>query len=769
MSVKQYDFAGWATRNDVRCSDGRVIMQDAFADQDGKSVPLVWNHNHSSVDNVLGHAMLQNRDEGVYAYCYFNDTPAAQKARELVKHGDITSLSIYANQLKHNGTNVMHGIIREVSMVLAGANPEAFIDSVLTHSDNGSDIFADDATIYMGLPLEHSALKSDDELKDPDDDTDGDSDDDTKGKNSKSDSSVTKKKNDSEGNSDSSDSEEDDESTESSTRKKKRPINVSEDKSSDVADVLGSDSNDKSDDKSDDDNTKDDKDNAMSNSMRHSDDDRTVADVINGMTDKQKAVAFYVIKQALAPYDISFDGFDDDDDDDDDDDYDKQSKSMKHAATNNSSDSDETVGDVLDTLTDEQMNVIKYIIGQVLEDNGITADDVKKVNSGSTKEDDSMSHNVFDRTTDPSDTLMHNADCDFAAMVSDMRQYGKLSQSMLAHGVDLEDFSMSDYLAHADYGMENIDVMFPDAKAVANQPFMITRDLNWVPGVMGAVSHTPFARIKSIAADLTEDDARAKGYLKGKLKKEEVFSLLKRVTTPTTVYKKQKLDREDIISITDFDVIVWLKAEMRTMLDEEIARAILISDGRSASAEDKISESCIRPIWTDDSVYTIKSTMKFTAAPSEAELAAAVVDQAVLARKDYRGSGNPALFTTEDMLTRMLLMKDTLGHRLYKTEEELATAMRVSKIYTVPQMENLTRTPATGETTLTGKKPTLDGIIVNLKDYTVGTDKGGAVSMFDDFDIDYNQQKYLIETHISGALTTPYSAIVIEHYVEPGK
>lgn len=765
MSVKQYDFAGWATRNDVRCSDGRVIMQDAFADQDGKSVPLVWNHNHSSVDNVLGHAMLQNRDEGVYAYCYFNDTPAAQKARELVKHGDITSLSIYANQLKHNGTNVMHGIIREVSMVLAGANPEAFIDSVLTHSDNGSDIFADDATIYMGLPLEHSAVKSDDDQTDPDDDPENDSED----KNSKSDVSVTEKKATSDDDSDATDSEADEGSDESATRKKKkRPSNVSEDKSSDVADVLGSNSKDKSDKKND----KDDEDNAMTNTMSHSDDDRTVADVINSMTDKQKAVAFYVITQALAPYDISFDGFDDDDDDDNDDNdmpASKQSKSMKHAATNNSSDSDETVGDVLDTLTDEQMNVIKYIIGQILEYNGIAADDVKKVNSGSTKEDDSMSHNVFDRTTDPSDTLMHNADCDFSVMVSDMRQYGKLSQSMLAHGVDLEDFSMSDYLAHADYGMENIDVMFPDAKAVANQPFMITRDLNWVPGVMGAVSHTPFARIKSIAADLTEDDARAKGYLKGKLKKEEVFSLLKRVTVPTTVYKKQKLDREDIISITDFDVIVWLKAEMRTMLDEEIARAILISDGRSASAEDKINETCIRPIWTDDSVYTIKSTMKFTAAPSEAELAAAVVDQAVLARKDYRGSGNPVLFTTEDMLTRMLLMKDTLGHRLYKTEEELATAMRVSKIYTVPQMENLTRTPATSETALTGKKPILDGIIVNLKDYTVGTDKGGAVSMFDDFDIDYNQQKYLIETHISGALTTPYSAIVIEHYVEPGK
>lgn len=758
MSVKQYDFAGWATRNDVRCSDGRIIMQDAFADQDGKSVPLVWNHNHSSVDNVLGHAMLQNRDEGVYAYCYFNDTPAAKKARELVKHGDITSLSIYANQLKHNGTNVMHGTIREVSMVLAGANPEAFIDSVLTHSDNGSDIFADDGTIYMGLPLEHSAVKSDDEQKDPDED----SDEDAKAENSKSDISVTEKKD----SSDDDDSEVDDESTEPSTRKKKRPVNVSEDKSSDVADVLGSNSNDKSDDK----NNKDDEDNAMANTMSHSDDDRTVADVINSMTDKQKAVAFYVITQALAPYGISFDGFDDDDDDDDEDmPAPKQSKSMKHAATNDSSDSNETVGDVLDSLTDEQMNVIKYIIGQVLEDNGITADDVKKVNSGSTKEDDSMSHNVFDRTTDPSDTLMHNADCDFSIMMSDMRQYGTLSQSMLAHGADIEDFSMSDYLSHGDYGMNNIDVMFPDAKAVANQPFMITRDLNWVPGVMGAVSHTPFARIKSIAADLTEDDARAKGYLKGKLKKEEVFSLLKRVTIPATVYKKQKLDREDIISITDFDVIVWLKAEMRTMLDEEIARAILISDGRSASAEDKINETCIRPIWTDDSVYTIKSTMKFTAAPSEAELAAAVIDQAVLARKDYRGSGNPVMFTTEDMLTRMLLMKDTLGHRLYKTEEELATAMRVSKIYTVPQMENLTRTPATSETTLTGKKPILDGIIVNLKDYTVGTDKGGAVSMFDDFDIDYNQQKYLIETHISGALTTPYSAIVIEHYVEAGK
>lgn len=757
--AKTYDFAGWATRNDVLCSDGRVIMQNAFADQDGARVPLVWNHQHDSVDNVLGHAMLENRDEGVYAYCSFNDSPSAQVAKQLVNHGDITSLSIYANKLKHNGTNVVHGVIREVSMVLAGANPQAFIDSVLTHSADGSDAFADDGTIYTGMPLDlrHSADEKDTDEEPVEDEEKTESDDEKPSEESddsekdQKDSEDEAKTSDKENPDSEDESDDDSEEIEDPKKKsKKTQSHVVEDKSTDVVDKLG-----KKDSEDESETADKEKEDDMGNTMSHSD-DRTVADVIDGMTDKQKAVAFYVIGQALKQYGIELEG-----DDDDSANAAAGAQKLQHA-----DDGGETVGDVLDSLTDEQMNVIKYIIGQTLADNGITEDDIKKIsNANSQDEEDDMSHNVFDREADPATTLMHSADCDFGTMMADARQYGTLSQSMLAHGADIDNFSMGDYLAHADYGMENIDVMFPDAKAVSNQPFMVTRDLAWVPSVMGSVNHTPFSRIKSLAADLTEDEARAKGYIKGRQKKNEVFPLFKRVTTPTTVYKKQKLDRDDIMDITDFDVIVWLKAEMRTMLDEEIARAILIGDGRESSSEDKINEQNVRPIWTDDSVYTIKQTKTFSAEPSEDELADSIIESAVRARKSYRGSGNPVLFTTEDNLTSMLLMKDKIGHRLYPTTTELAAAMRVSAIYTVPEMENQKRTPAVSETSLTGQTPTLDGIVVNLKDYTVGTDKGGAVSMFDDFDIDYNQQKYLIETRISGALTVPYSAIVLEHVV----
>lgn len=742
--AKKYDFAGWATRNDVLCSDGRVIMQNAFADQDGDPVPLVWNHQHDSIDNILGTAYLENRPEGVYAYCTFNDTPSGQVARQLVQHGDITSLSIFANQLKHNGTHVVHGTIREVSMVLAGANPEAFIDSVLTHSADGTEIFSDEGTIYSGMPIDlyHSADDVDaDETESNDSDNEPMDDMDVDEAESKDSDDESEDKTDNQNGSDDESSEE--KAEDDSENKKKTTSNVVEDKSADVVDKLGKKDSEEID-------TKSEKEDDMADTMSHSDDDLTVADVINSMSDKQKAVAFYVIAQALKQYGVEVE-----------DDEMAPKDTVKHSA--DEADDDETVGDVLNGLTKQQLDVIKYIIGQTLADNGITEDDIK--NNSKKDEEDTMSHNVFDRDADPANTLMHSADCDFQTMMADARQYGTLSQSMLAHGADIDNFSMGDYIAHADYGMENIDVMFPDAKAVSNQPFMVTRDLSWVPSVMGSVSHTPFSRIKSLAADLTEDEARAKGYIKGRQKKNEVFSLFKRVTTPTTVYKKQKLDRDDLIDITDFDVVVWLKAEMRTMLDEEIARAILIGDGRETSAEDKINETNIRPIWTDDSVYTIKQTKTFSAAPSEDELADAIIESAVRARKNYRGSGNPVLFTTEDNLTSMLLMKDKIGHRLYPTTTELAAALRVSAIYTVPEMEGKTRTPAVSETELTGKTPALDGIIVNLKDYTVGTDKGGAVSMFDDFDIDYNQQKYLIETRISGALTVPYSAIVLEHVV----
>lgn len=679
---ENYDFAGWATRNDVRCSDGRVIRHDAFAEQDGKYVPLVWNHQHNDPDNIVGKALLHNCDEGVYAYGYFNDTESANVSKQLLKHGDITSLSIFANQLKHNGSNVVHGMIREVSLVLAGANPEAYIDSVMVHGD---EAYADEGTIFMNSPLELSHA-----------DTAKDTKTESKSEDSKTD-----------------DSKPDD----------SKPKDEANPKNSD---------------------------------------DETVADIVNSMTDKQKAVVFYVIGEALKSKGIDPESVG----------AKAPEATVSHAGTepdkpaSDDSESDETIGDVIDSLNEKQKNVMYYIIGQYIKDNDIDESDA----TDDTKEDDTMSHNVFDQDSDPNafaeDSLMHGLDCSINNVITDMRNHGgSLKNSFAAHGLDVDNLNMSDYLEHASYGITNIDTMFPDAKAVANQPFMLTRDQAWVPTVMSRVGHTPFARVKSIVANLTEDDARAKGYIKGKMKKEEFFALSKRITTPTTIYKKQKLDRDDLVDITDFDVIVWLKAEMRQMLDAEIARAILIGDGRTPGTDDKINETCLRPIMTDDSFYTIKATMKFESEPDRDTFADEFITTAVSSREDYRGSGNPTMFLSEAVLTKLLLQKDKIGHRLYKTKDELAAALLVSDIVTVPEMKGIKRTPAAGETTLTGKTPEVDALIVNLADYNVGMDRGGAVNMFDDFDIDYNQEKYLIETRISGALVVPYSAIVIEHLI----
>lgn len=607
----EYDFCGWATKSGIRCSDGRTIMPDAFKDCDGQSVPLVWNHQHNSLSNVLGHAVLENRKDGVYAYCSFNDTEDGRRAKELVQHHDVNALSIYANELKQQNRNVCHGKIREVSLVLAGANPGAMIKQVVCHSDTGDYELDDEAEIYN----EANSISMNDSSEDA----------------------------------------------------------------------------------------------SMANeSMSHADDERddepgeeTVVDVINTLTDKQKKVFFYCVSRVA--------------------------QDAKDGKLNNNSDSSE--------------------------------------------ENDDMKHNVFEDEIDEQDTLMHGADADFATIMSDVKRYGSLSESMLAHGVDLDTINTTDAMMHAntDYGIKDIDMLFPDYKTTTNVPGFVQRDMGWVAGVMNGTSHTPFSRIKSVFANITEDDARARGYIKGKLKKEEVFTLLKRTTDPQTVYKKQKLDRDDVIDITDFDVVVWLKSEMRMMLDEEIARAILVGDGRTPAAEDKIQETHIRSIWNDDPFYSIKGTMKFVAEPTSDELAEAFIEKAIRIRKEYKGTGNPTLYTTEDMLTNMLLLKDKIGHFIYKNVSELATTLRVANIVTVPVMEAQTRTPGSTETTLTGKKPSLDGIIVNLRDYNIGADKGGAVSMFDDFDIDYNQQKYLIETRCSGALTIPYSAIVLEHYIDPGK
>lgn len=592
--MEKYDFSGWATRANLKCSDGRTIMKDAFKDDNGRIVPLVWNHQHSNPENILGHALLENRGNGVYAYCVFNDTPAGKNAKLLVEHGDVSALSIFANQLKQIGSDVVHGVIREVSLVLAGANPGAFIDSVLTHSD-GSD---EEAIIYSGedeLSLYHA--------------------------------------------SDDSQADENGEGTKGG--------------------------------------------NDMADENKKTNDEKTVADVFNSMTEEQKTVVY-------------------------------------------------------------------ALIGQALEDSDDESDDEAE-HSEDYEEETTLKHNVFDREdVQEKNTLSHDA---MNTIIGDGKRYGSLKESFLAHADD--------------YGIENIEYLFPDARNVTNQPQFIQREMGWVPKVMNATHHTPFSRIKSMFADITEDEARAKGYIKGKLKKEEVFSLLKRTTNPTTIYKKQKMDRDDIVDITDFDVVAWLKSEMRMMLNEEIARAILVGDGRLNSDDDKIKEDCIRPVWTDADLYSIKAVVDTTGATTADQKAKAFIRTAIKSRKNYKGSGTPTLFTTEDVLTDCLLIEDANGRVIYDTVDKLATALRVKEIVTVPVMENLTRDVAgVGNESSKNFTHTLQGIIVNLADYNVGADKGGAINMFDDFDIDYNQQKYLIETRCSGALIKPYSAIVLETRVE---
>ena len=569
---KNFDFCGWATRNDLKCSDGRVIRRDAFKHNDGKQVPMVWNHQHDDPNEVLGHALLENREEGVYAYCRFNDTESGKTAKLLVQHGDVNALSIYANQLEQQGPNVVHGNIRELSLVLAGANPGAFIESIIKHGEESDE----EGIIYTGekLILSHSEDKSEEEKKDK-----------------------------------------------SKEEKKDEP----------------------------------------------------------------------------------------------------------------ESDDKKTIEDILKTLNEEQKTALYAIVGQMVSH----SDDDEKED----EEETTMKHNLFDSATKEKEetVLSHDA---METIIGDAKRYGSLKESFLAHADE--------------YGIKEIETLFPEPKSLNNPPEFIKREMGWVQKVMSSIHHTPFSRIKSSFADITEDDARAKGYIKGKLKKEEVFSLLKRTTTPTTIYKKQKLDRDDIIDITDFDVVAWLKSEMRLMLDEEIARAILVGDGRLASSDDKINESNIRPIWKDADLYNIKATIEVDAAATPDQRAKAAIRAIIKSRKNYKGSGNPALYTTEDFLTDCLLLEDANGRVIYDTEEKLRTALRVSAIITVPVMENLTRKDEENNDL------ELLGIIVNLNDYNVGADKGGAINMFDDFDIDYNQQKYLIETRCSGALIKPYSAISIE-------
>ena len=596
-----YDFGGWATKANLLCSDGRVIMPDAFAHNDGQRVPLVWNHQHSDPDHILGYADLENRPEGVYAHCKFNETDTGNVAKQLVQHGDIVSLSIYANGLTEKKSHVTHGNIREVSLVLAGANPGAGIDSVtLSHGEDSDDegIVYSDTSLDLAAEVSHS------------DDTNSE--------------------------------------------------------------------------------------------LSHADDN----------SDKK------------------------------------------------SEDDEETVMDVFNTLNEKQKNAVYAMIGAAYEATPPAKDEENNDEEGDTD----MKHNVFDTDVQKENQVLSHSD--ITAIISDAKRTGSLRDAAIAHNAgEITHAATDDDGKQVTYGVANVDYLFPDARNITREPLFIKRDTGWVNVVMSAVKHSPFSRIKSIFADITADDARAKGYLKGNKKVEEVFTLLKRSTTPTTIYKKQKMDRDDVIDITDFDVVSWIKSEMRMMLDEEIARAILVGDGRSSASDDKINESNIRPIWNDDSLYTIKATVQLGASETETTKGKKFIKAVLKARKNYKGSGNPILLTTEDVLTDLLLIEDTNGRNIYESVDKLATALRVSKIVTSPVLENQTRVGVElvdGDT----KTRTLMGIIVNLADYTVGADKGGAVNLFEDFDIDFNQEKYLIETRCSGALTKPYSAIAIESMEE---
>lgn len=574
-----YDFSGYATKANTKCYDGLTIAPNAFADDNGRKVPVVWNHNHSGPEYVLGHALLQNRKDGVYAYVKMNDTPGGKTALEAVRSGDIDAMSIFANGLKKAGQTVMHGVIRELSLVLVGCNPGALIDEIVEHGADWSADEGEEAFIYTdgGISLKHGL--------DPDD------------------------------------------------------------------------------------NPLDEEDEIM-----HSEDE-----------DKEKS---------------------------------KENPEDK-----------ETVKEVFDSLTEKQKNVVYAIVGMVT-DGKKGADNEETDNN---KEDETVKYNVFDNDKEQG-VLKHSMD-EINAAMADGKRCGSMKDAFIQHGI------------------EDVEWLFPEDHLLDTPPRIIDSDQSWVSKVMSGVHHIPFSRVKSMAADLTEEDARAKGYIKGNFKKEQVFSLLKRSTTPTTVYKKQKMDRDDVADITGFDVIAWLKKEMRVKLNEELARAYLIGDGRLSSSDDKINEGNIRPIYNDDDLFTIKVQVETAAGDDTATKLDKMMTAVLKARKNYKGAGNPTFYTTEDTLTDLLLLKDKIGHRLYKNEAEVAQALRVKEIVTVPQMEGMT-----GK--LGGE---FVGIIVNLADYTVGADKGGSVNMFDDFDIDYNQQKYLIETRCSGAMTTPFGAMAIEY------
>jgi len=633
----EYDFSGWATRNNIKCSDGRTIMKDAFKQNDGQKVPLVWNHQHDDPNEVLGHALLENRDEGVYAYCKFNDTESGQTAKSLVLNGDVDKLSIYANKLKSEMNNVVHGCIREVSLVLAGANPGAFIDSVIVHSDeNGDD--EEEGVIYTDEIINIA---------------------------------------------------EEDSKTDSSDNAKEggETVNKNENK---VEDNIT---------KTDENNTS----NENKDELNHSD-DKTLGEILDTLSEEQQKIAYNLADMALTG-----------------DTPDEEAKTK--------------IKSTMDSLNDEQRDAVYALVGAALEGN-----DEENKEEG---EDNNMKHNVFEND-DKETAIMHSEI--IADAIADAKKYGSMKESFIAHAE----------ANGLEWGPDNdFSVLFPDAVNLDKEPKLVEKDNTWVGKVMDEVKHSPFSRVKNTLGRMNEETARAKGYIKGTKKVNIAMALLNRVTTPTTVYIKNDIDRDDVIDITDFDIVAWQKREMRKLLNKELALAILLGDGRDVSDPYKINELNIRPILTDDDIYTIKYTITAgrdynnsgNSHSDNDSVTKGIIRGAIKARKNYKGSGRPTFYTTEDTLTDMLLIEDQNGRVIYDSIDKLATALRVKEIVTIPEMENYNN---------------IYGIIVNLNDYTAGADKGGNVSLFDDFDIDYNQMKYLIETRMSGALTQPYSAIVLK-------
>lgn len=672
--MKDYDFCGWATKNDILCEDGRIIKKNAFKDCDGVTVPLVYNHDHKDIGNVLGHCVLENRDEGVYCYGYVDkDSAAGRDALSLIKHGSLKSLSIYANKLKQVGHDVLHGVIREVSLVLAGANRGAVIENVLAHGVDASDE-EEAVIIYSGEenPISHSGL----DLEDP---------------------------------------EIQEQILNSMTEDQKKlmlmMVGMAAEDAANNSVSHASKEDEKEDDEEDED--EDDEESELEHSKENSDDDED--------ENKKKSCSH------------SFKLFNDDEDDNDDE-LEHASKSDKEEDEKDDEEDDEEESDESDEDEDLEDE----------DESDEEEDDEKTTNNTDDKEKKEMKHNMFENEAQEQ-VLMHSAEV-CGEMMQDAVKFGSLKDSVMAHA--------------ADYGIDNIDYLFPQAKNYTTTPEFIKRRTEWVNEVLGGVRQSPFSRVKTIFADITEDEARAKGYIKGNRKAEEVFTLLKRETTPTTVYKKQRIDRDDIIDITDFSVIEYIKAEMRIMYDEEVARAILVGDGRNPLSPDKIKEANIRPIWTDDDLFTIKRSIAVSTATTDQDRAKAFIKNLVKSRKLYRGSGNPTLFIQEDLLADMLLIEETsnginTGRLIYDDITKLKNTLRVNKIVEVPIFDGLMRVD-------NGDTKYLAAILVNLNDYRTGRDKGGELSFFDDFDIDFNQQKYLMESRFSGALVLPYSAIAYE-------